>query len=136
LFMVIAQTIPFGTLMLPLGIFTPISGAAPAGSVAIGSVVIRLSGRRVHGCGCIVTRAVAAADPDGKTGLRKRRGAREKHKSDQNFRFHEWFPPAIYRAPWGPTRNFRTFNNADSLQAGRVAGAHHRGGCFQPTVSD
>src|SRR5262249_18596193 len=43
LFVMLAQAIPFGSLMLPFGIFTPISGAAPGLSVAIGTIV-RLSG--------------------------------------------------------------------------------------------
>src|SRR5215470_6646174 len=77
LLLMVSQAVPFGTLVLPLGIFTPVSGPAPAGSVAIGPI---RSGRVVSRRRCIVARAVAAADPDGKTSLRERGGAREKHK--------------------------------------------------------
>src|SRR5215471_13902463 len=81
LLVVLAQTVPFGALVLPLGIFAPISGA-PTGSVAIRPVV-RLSGSVINGRRCVVARTIAAADSNGKTSLRKRRGAREKRKSDQ-----------------------------------------------------
>src|SRR5689334_2376568 len=66
--MMVTHAIPFGALMLPLGISTPISGTAPTGSVAIGS--IGLSGRVGHGRRCIIARAIAAANPDGRASLR------------------------------------------------------------------
>src|SRR5215472_1312703 len=81
--MMVAQAVPFGTLVLSLRIFTPISGASPAGSIAI--AVIRLSGRVIGRGRRIVARAVAAADSDGKTCLRERRAAREKYRGNQEF---------------------------------------------------
>src|SRR5262249_43326598 len=63
LLVMVAQTVPFGALVLSLRIFTPISGAAPARSVAIGWIV-GPSGRVVHRRRCIVARAIAAAELD------------------------------------------------------------------------
>src|SRR5262245_26029756 len=84
LLMMVAQTIPFGALVLSFGIFTPITAAAPPGSVAMGAV-IRLSRSIVHRRWCIIAWAVAAANPDGKASLRECRAARQKHKRDQKF---------------------------------------------------
>src|SRR5262249_13389772 len=63
LLMMVAQTVPFGALVLPFGTLTPISRAAPTGSIG---PVIGLSGSIVHRRRCIVARAVAAANLDGK----------------------------------------------------------------------
>src|SRR5215472_8598576 len=62
LLMMVAQTVPFGALVLPLAIFSPISGAAPTGSIG---PVKGLRRSIIHRRRCIVARAVATADPDG-----------------------------------------------------------------------
>src|SRR5262249_40523988 len=86
LLMMVAQTIPLGSLVLPFRIFTPVSGSVPSGSVFIGPVVrlsrgVVVGGRRR----CVVAWAIAAADLDGKASLRERRAARDKHKANQEL---------------------------------------------------
>src|SRR5215472_6624915 len=85
LLMMVAQTIPFGSLVLPFRIFTPVSGSAPSGSVFMGPVVRLGRGVVIGGRRCIVAPAIAAADLDGKASLRERRAARDKHKANQKL---------------------------------------------------
>src|SRR5262245_16708436 len=68
---VVAQAVPFGSSVLPVGIFPPISGADPAGN---GTVNVRTSRGIIRRRGRRVTRTVRA-NAERKTSLCKRRAS-------------------------------------------------------------
>src|SRR5215831_1812454 len=81
--LVVVQAIPFGSFVLPGGVFSPIPGAAPAWTV--GAVDVGASWSVVYRRGRIIPRTVTT-NLDRKTSLRKRRGSRNQRQKNQ-FRF-------------------------------------------------
>src|SRR5262245_29218181 len=78
--LMVAQAIPFGSSVLPVGIFPPIPGAAPGGT--IGPVHVGDSRAIVNWRGRIIPLAVTA-NLDRETSLCECRGAGNHHQENQ-----------------------------------------------------
>src|SRR6516225_11514959 len=79
--LMVVQAIPFGSFVLPDGIFTPIPCATPAGRV--GTVYPRANRGVIHRRWRRIIPWTVATDVDRKVSLGERRRSRKRHQQDQ-----------------------------------------------------